>query len=253
MRNWRMNGILKSLTVMAKLNSCRIRCGTPREERHMCHWKLRSSWSAWLGCSLVLVVSGCRTTSHAQDGALLGAGLGTAVGAIIGAQTGHAEGGAVIGALAGAVTGSIAGDAEDARDDRDAAIAHARYQQEAAYQAARSAVSNLDLIDMTEAHLSDRVIINAVQTRGGQFDLSPAAIIELKRHNVSDEVIMTVQQYNGRGPSSRAIGAPSTVYITPPPPPPSVGIVVAPRPYYGGYYGGGYYGRHGRYGYGARW
>jgi hypothetical protein len=223
----------------------------------MCHWKLRSSWTVWINCSLLLVIAGCRTTSHAQDGALLGAGLGTAAGAIIGSQSGHAAGGALIGALAGAAAGGIAGDAHDARDERDAAIAHTRYQEEAAYQAAKMSVTNYDLIEMADAKLSDQVILNAVQTRGGQFDLSPSAIIELKRHNVSDQVVMAIQQSNGRAPTSgrystTIINAPQPVYIAPPAP--TVGIVVAPRPYYYGG-GGGYYGHRHRYGYGYgyRW
>lgn len=220
----------------------------------MSHLKLRSSWTVWINCSLLLVVAGCRTTSHAQDGALLGAGLGTAAGAIIGSQSGHTGGGALIGALAGAAAGSIAGDAQDARDERDAAVAHARYQDEAAYQASKVALTNLDLIDMAEAKLSDQVILNAVQTRGAQLDLSPSAIIELKHHGVSDQVIMAVQQSNRSGRYSYSgptiVTAPSTVYIAPPPP--TVGVVIAPRPYYGGYYGRPH--RHGYgYGYGYRW
>lgn len=222
----------------------------------MCHWKLRSSWTVCLSGSLILLLAGCRTTSHAQDGALVGAGLGTAVGAIIGHQSGHTQGGAVIGALTGAVAGSLAGDAQDAREERDAAVAYSRYQDEAAYQASKMAVSNHDLIDMAEARLSDRVILNAVQTRGGQFDLSPSAIIELKRHGVSDEVIMGIQQSN-RGRADAVsyryrepviIAPPPTVYVAPPPP--QVGIVIAPRPYYGYRYGG--YGRP-HYHHGHRW
>ncbi|MDB5385398.1 MAG: hypothetical protein JWM11_1044, partial [Planctomycetaceae bacterium] len=114
------------------------------------------------------------------------------------------------------------------------------------------------LIDMSEARLSDQVILNAVQTRGGQFDLSPSAIIELKRHGVSDGVIMSIQQSNRGQANAMSYSYPATTVVAPPPSvyiapaAPTVGIVVAPRPYYGYGYYGGYYGRpHGRYGH--RW
>jgi len=223
----------------------------------MCNWRLRSSFIPCLSCALVLFVAGCRTTSHAQDGALLGAGLGTAAGAIIGHQSGHTQGGALLGALTGAVVGGIAGDAEDARDERDAAIAHSQYQQEeAAYRASKVAVNNLDLIDMADAGLSDQVILNAIQTRGGQLDLSPSAIIELKQHRVSDAVILSLQQSN-RGyasPRPNPYAYSSTTVITPAPtvyiaPRPAIGISIGARPYYR------YHGHHGPYHrhYGPRW
>lgn len=230
--------------------------------------RLRSSWTACVTSGLLIVLAGCRTASHAESGALLGAGLGTAAGAIIGHQSGHTEGGALIGAVAGGLAGGLAGDAEDAREERDAAIAHTRYQQDLAdYQTAKVAVTNLDLIDMADARLSDRVILNAVQTRGGQFDLSPSAIIELKRHGLSDEVILEIQRSNGRRTTIRPeytsnYNYPPTTVLAPPPPPvyiapraPTVGIVVTPRPYFGFSYGygyGRYHGPHHRH-HGHRW
>lgn len=207
----------------------------------MCKSVLRNKSFVFLCCSVILLATGCRTASHAESGALVGAGVGSALGAVIGHQSGHTPGGAVVGALAGAMVGGLAGDAEDAREERDAAISYSRYrEEEAAYHASKIAVTNLDLIDMAEAGLSDRVIVNAVQTRGGQFDLSPSAIIELKRHGLSDSAILSIQQLNRGTPPVRSepyayVPAP-TVYIAPRP---VVGISVGPRPYYRyhGHYG----------------
>ena len=114
----------------------------------------------------------------------------------------------------------------------------------------QQAVSNLDLITMSQAGLSDAVIVNAVQTRGGQFDLSPNAIIDMKTHGVTDNVILSIQQSNFRRPVSSTyvypattvVAQPSVVYVAPRPTV-GVGFMVGPRPYYRGYYGRPY-GRH---------
>jgi hypothetical protein len=93
--------------------------------------------------------------------------------------------------------------------------------------------------------LSDQVIVNSVQTRGGQFDLSPGGIIELKNHGVSDSVILSIQNLNNTRPVATTYAYPTTTIVSPTPviiaPRPTVGVgfVVGPRPYYGyrGYYG----------------
>lgn len=207
----------------------------------MCQSKACPAWKIWVVCGVVVAVSGCRTTSHAQSGALIGTGIGSFVGAVVGGESGHAAGGAVAGALTGAVIGGLAGDAEDAREERDAAVAQAKYQQ---YIAAQQAVTNSDLITMTQAGLSDQVIVNAVQTRGGQFDLSPNGIIDLKNQGVSDHVILSIQSSSSRPvattyayPTTTIVAPPSAVYVVPPRPTVGVGFMVG-RPYgYRGCYG----------------
>ena len=207
----------------------------------MCHLKFCTAWKVWVVCSAVVVLTGCRTTSHAQSGALIGTGIGSFVGAVVGGESGHAAGGAIAGAMTGAVIGGLAGDAEDAREERDVAVAQAQYQQ---HLAASQAVTNVDLITMTQAGLSDQVIVNAVQTRGGQFDLSPNGIIDLKNRGVSDNVILSIQSSTGRPvastyayPATTIVAPPPAVYVVPPRPTIGVGFVVG-RPYgYRGYYG----------------
>lgn len=206
----------------------------------MCDSNLRVTCAICLICGCLAISTGCQTANHAQSGALVGSGLGGAMGAIIGSQTGHGAGGAVLGAMTGAVVGGLAGEAEDAREQRDAAIAQAQYERQ---QAAQHAITNYDLISMTQSGVSDRVIINAVETRGGQFDLSPSAIIELKSRGVSDDVILSLQK-SSSGQSTRIapssysasptyVTLPPTVYVAPPRP--SFGIVIG-RGYRGHYH-----------------
>lgn len=191
-------------------------------------------------CGLMVASTGCAARNNTETGAMVGTGVGGVLGALIGGESGHAAGGAVVGALAGATVGGLAGNAEDAREERDAAVAQAQYNQ---HLAAQQAVTNLDLMTMAQAGLSDQVIVNAVQTRGGQFDLSPAAIIELKNRGVSDSVILTIQNQNNVRPVATSYSYPTTTVVQPvyvaPRPTVGFGVVVAPRPYYGyrGYYG----------------
>ena len=183
-------------------------------------------------CFVALTV-GCRTTSHAEGGALAGAGLGGTLGALIGSQSGHGGSGALMGAMAGAMVGGLAGEAEDAREERDAAVAQAQYERDVAV---RNSVTNYDLINMAQSGLSDQVILNAVDTRGGQFDLSPSAIIELKNHGVSESVILSIQKQSSSRSWSRysrptTIVAPAApVYVVRPRP--TYGIFIGSRPHY---------------------
>lgn len=210
--------------------------------------KVWHNWSACVICGLLVTSAGCRATNHAEAGAMMGTGVGGVLGAMIGGQSGHAAGGAIVGALAGATVGGLAGNAEDAREERDVAVAQAQYERDRAVQ---QAVTNMDLITMAQAGLSDPVIVNSVQTRGGQFDLSPGAIIELKNRGVSDNVILSIQSLNNTRPVAATYAYPTTivspapVYIAPRPTI-GVGVVVAPRPYYHrGYYGRPYRHYHG--------
>ena len=145
---------------------------------------------AIIGLTL-LMGSGCATMNHTQSGAAVGTGLGAVTGAIVGAGSGHAEGGALIGAAAGALAGGLVGNAEDAREERDAAIAQAAYAQQM-----QQAMSNVDVIQMSQSGISDDVIISSMNSQGGRFDLSPQGIINLKNSGVSDRVIISMQRFD---------------------------------------------------------
>lgn len=199
--------------------------------------------------ALLFAAAGCQNLNHTENGALVGGGLGSLLGAVIGHQTGHAAGGAAIGALAGGMTGGLIGNAEDSREQRDAAMARA-YQADQARQAAAVALTNNDLVNMSQKGISDEVIINSVKTRGGRFDLSPDAIIGLKSQGVSDRVILAVQKVGEAAPAPTVVPAgdptyvavpPQVVIVRPVPPPPSVGVGVYYGPGRPRWRGRGYY------------
>ena len=119
----------------------------------------------------LMLLSGCATGPGARTGGLVGTGLGAGTGAIIGHQSGQTREGAIIGAIGGAVVGTAVGDGVDARAERDAAIAHANAS------VVHRSLNNDQLIRMAQAGLGDEVIINSIQTDGGQFDLSPNGLI----------------------------------------------------------------------------
>lgn len=56
-----------------------------------------------------LLISGCKTATKSQKGAVIGAGGGAVIGAVIGKATGNTARGAVIGAVVGGVSGAVIG------------------------------------------------------------------------------------------------------------------------------------------------
>ncbi|MGD9856699.1 MAG: glycine zipper domain-containing protein [Planctomycetaceae bacterium] len=179
--------------------------------------------------TLSLLLAGCQSMNQTQAGALVGTGLGAVTGAMVGSHSGHTEGGALIGAAAGALAGGLIGNAEDARVERDAAIAQAAYAQRA--------VTNVDVLQLARSGVGDDVIISTIRSQGGRFDLSPQAIIALKNSGVSDQVILAMQHYG------RAMPAPVTTVIAEPaprviyvPPGPRYHVSIGSGRYYGGHH-----------------
>jgi hypothetical protein len=197
-----------------------------------------------------LFLAGCSNMNNTQTGALAGTGLGAVAGAVIGGATGHPGEGALIGAAAGAATGGLVGNAEDSKEQRNAAIAQAQHEQ-AVSQAIANAVTESDVVTMTRNNVGDSVIINALRTRGCRWDSSPDSVIRLKHEGVSDAVITAMQNTGLHLGPAVAGGPPPAVYYPPPPPPVGGAVVVVgpgyygprhwgPRPYY---YGRPYYRR----------
>jgi hypothetical protein len=185
---------------------------------------LRAAHAQLAILSFWLLAPGCAGMNHAERGAVTGATIGGLSGALIGNGSGNAGPGAVLGAGLGLMAGSIVGDAEDAREERDWALDQV---QQAEYQAANSEppLSNADLIYMSQNGLGDEVIRNAIDARGGRFDLDPSALVQLKQSGVSDSVIAHIQKQGGRR-STVVRPARSTtrvVYVEPHYPPPPVG------------------------------
>lgn len=215
----------------AKLASRGLRFDDPSKERPLNAEHIsargRRIRLTGMGCVMTAMLSSCGTMNHTQSGAVTGAGLGTLAGAVIGSHSGHAAGGALIGAATGGLLGGAIGSAEDAREERDYAVAQAAYAAQA-----QQALTNYDLIRLTQSGVGDDVIINMVNTRGGRFDLSPDAVIALKASGVSDRVVLAIQTASKGTPGTVAVApvaAPGVVVLEPRP---SFGVVVGSGPVY---------------------
>jgi hypothetical protein len=181
--------------------------------------------------------TGCQTTdnSNAVAGGVVGTGLGALTGAVVGSAFGRrdAAAGALIGAAAGGIGGALIGHSQDEKNEQNAKAAQAQYQQAQA-AAEQAALTNGDVIYMVKNGLSAEVIVNSIRSRGGRFDLTPDAIIQLKANGVSDYLIQVMQT---TPPPSATVMPPGQVVY--PGGGPAVGVYVAPRPYYGwGWHGG---------------
>jgi uncharacterized protein YcfJ len=132
--------------------------------------------------------AGCQNLNNTENGAILGSLLGAGTGAIVGHQSGHRDEGALIGAAAGLLGGGLMGKAQDNAEQRDAAVRYAQHT-EMARRADMVAVTNQDVIAMTQQGFSDEHIINTMRHRGGRFDTSPAAQGYMKQMGVSERVL----------------------------------------------------------------
>lgn len=159
-------------------------------------WK-RCMGGILAGAVLVSSLIGCQNTNHTTRGAAVGSGLGALTGAIVGHQTGHKAEGALIGAAAGALGGGLLGNAKDSQEEAEAWASYANHQ-ERVRQAQQTAVAAEDIVQMTQAGLSDEIIIQSIQNRGIKFDSSPRHLMFLKQSGVSERVISAVQQHTRR-------------------------------------------------------
>ncbi len=168
--------------------------------------------------------TGCQTTdnNNAVGGAVVGTGLGALTGAIVGSAFGRrdAAAGALIGAAAGGIGGALVGHAQDEKNQETRNAVQAQYQQAAA-AAEQRAMHNDDVVYMVKSGVSEQVIMNSMRERGGRFDTSPEAIVNLKSNGVSDAVIYAMQT---TPPPSAMVPPPGVVYG----PPPGPAVVVRP-------------------------
>src|SRR4051794_36851890 len=159
------------------------------------------------------------------SGTFLGGVMGAITGAVIGGRK-HGGQDALIGAGVGAVTGNLLGRSKDRTDEQRAAAGQAAVNQ-LNQQAAATAVTNYDLLQMSHAGISDDVIISTMRSRGARIDLSPQALIALRQQGVSDRIVIAAQQMSGgQGYVAGAPVGPTVVSEIPPPP-----AVIVERPY----------------------
>ena len=162
--------------------------------------------------------------NNTAEGTVLGGGFGAIAGALIGSSEGKSPEGALIGAATGAIAGNLLGRSKDRVDQQRANNGFAVAQQ-ANQRVAATALSNYDLIQLTRAGIDDSVILNAIQTRGGNFDVSPNGLIALKQSGVSDQVLSAAQRYAVQGPTVINPPPPTTTIIHEPAP------IIVHRPY----------------------
>ncbi len=177
---------------------------------------------------------GCMSPHYADRGALFGGLTGAGVGALVGDAAGNTGAGAAIGTAVGALTGAAIGDSIDADMARSKAEIEARMGRQM-----QGAVTPQDVIAMTQAGLSDEVIVTHIRSNGMAQPLAVNDLIGLRNVGVRDAVINTMQQTPPRTaqsnqplamyPSTYAV-APAPVMVAPyypvyaPPPPPPVGF-----------------------------
>jgi hypothetical protein len=153
-------------------------------------------------------ISGCASNTRGQNGALIGGLGGAGLGAIAGNQVGHAGAGAVIGGLAGAVTGGVIGDEIDQVEARNRAEIEARLGR----PVLAGAVSPEQVIEMTQRGVHEDVIAQHVRAHGTTRPLSPSDLMTLTDAHVSDRVIRTMQE-----PAAvRVVSGPPVVAAPPP-------------------------------------
>ncbi len=141
-----------------------------------------------LGLVLLFSASGCRSPYYADRGAAAGGLGGAAIGSAIGHHNGNTAAGALIGAAAGALTGAAVGDAID----QDVAASQAAIQQSLGRQLTGAATSQ-DVVAMTQAGLSDQVIVTHIQANGVAQTPTVQELIGLRQQGVSDTVIQALQ------------------------------------------------------------
>lgn len=145
-------------------------------------------------CALALTTMvGCETMNNTEKGAVVGGAGGAGLGAIIGNQVGHKGAGALIGGATGALFGGAVGKAKDNAEDRDMYAEHAA-QMHATREFERNAMNNYDIIKLSQNGMSDRIIVNEIKRRGGQFDMSTDGLIRLRDGGVSEHVVESMQQ-----------------------------------------------------------
>ncbi len=137
-------------------------------------------------------------------GLVLGGLLGGLTGGAIGHNNHQTAEGALIGGAVGALAGAAIGDSVDT----DIARNNAAYEQRLANRLSQQAVSVQDVIGMTQARLSDAVIVTQIKTRGVAARLQSNDLILLGNAGVSDTVITAMQT----APLAAAAASPPVAY-----------------------------------------
>lgn len=153
---------------------------------------------------LLALLTGCAGTNHEETATQNGALIGGVTGAVIGERNNNPLGGAIIGATAGAIAGNMVGESMDRTD----AAYEEKFRQDQeilrrqAAQRNANAVTVDQLLKLSQAGVSDEVIVAQIQSQGVAQQLSTDDIIHLSQQNVSPAVIKGYQDVAMRSPTT---------------------------------------------------
>ncbi|MBN2578768.1 MAG: hypothetical protein JXB10_07220 [Pirellulales bacterium] len=139
---------------------------------------------------ILLLLAGCRSPYHSDQGALLGGLLGAGTGAIVGNAVGSTGAGAAIGAGVGALSGAAVGSGMDEIEARN----RAQIEQQLGRQVAAGSVTVADVVSMTQAGVDPELIANHVRHNGPAAPLQTSDLIYLQQQGVSKKVIAAMQE-----------------------------------------------------------
>lgn len=143
-----------------------------------------------LGLSITLLATGCNSPYRADRGALFGGLLGAGTGAIVGDALGNTGAGAAIGAGVGALSGAAIGESLDEIEAKNRAMIAAQLGREVR----AGAVTNDDVVMMTQAGVDDELIINHIRANGMTRMPGAQELVDLKNNGVSTAVIRVMQE-----------------------------------------------------------
>lgn len=168
---------------------------------------------------------GCNSPYRADQGALFGGLTGAGLGALVGSASGNAGAGAAIGAGVGAVSGAAVGGSLDEIEASNRAEIAARLGRPAPV----GSVTVEDVIAMTQAGVSEEVMVTHISRHGAARPPQAGDLIVLQQHGVSPRVVQALQTSQ---PAAAPVGPPGVVVAEPYPVPAYWGPpYVYPYPY----------------------
>ena len=156
-------------------------------------------------CTIVIVlVSACSGCTYNANRL---AGMGAATGAIAGAAIGKDPKAALIGGAIGAASGAAVGGALDEQEARNEALIAQQMGQRL-----EGAVTHQQVVQMTQAGLSEQVIMTHISTYGVARPPNANDLIMLRQAGVGDGVLQALQTAGGPQPIV-AVAPPQPVIV----------------------------------------
>lgn len=162
----------------------------------------------WMLLLLTTLLTGCQSPYYADRGAAVGGLTGAGVGAAIGNASGDTAAGALIGSAVGALGGAAIGGGMDRAQAENRAYVDRRLAEQRG-----QAATIQDAVVMSQAGLSDEVIIGHLRSRGLQSLPTAADLVALKNAGVSNHVLRAMQEI---GASGAVVPAAAMVPAAPP-------------------------------------